>query len=80
VATNHRAMATVAMWLDMPCPQKRSRNTTGTSIQAAVAPAMARQAAAKSGSTISDSARTRITSVACPAQIIATAEAKVPAA
>ena len=75
---NQRAIATTAIWLVMPCPEKRSAKITKNNPHQTGLNAIARQASAVSTKTAGASTRTRNRSVSPPAQTIASAETKVP--
>ena len=52
VATNQRAMAVCWIWLNMPCPQNRNRNTAMPSVQIVCPSAISTAAPAKAMATI----------------------------
>lgn len=78
VATNHRAIATAAIWLIMPCPIRRNAKMTKGSNQSHGLIAIARQASANPRNANAPNVRTRKISACRPAQTITIAEAVVP--
>ena len=71
-------METTAIWVVIPCPEKRKQKITTGSKAAIGLKAMNKQDAAKITKTIGPIRLTRIISVKPPAQTITIADAKVP--
>ena len=77
LAANQRAIATMAIWLVIPWPKKRSPKTTRIRLTALPTSAIATQLNASPPRMKGASARTRKRSVRVPAKTIASAEAVV---